>query len=341
MVTMQGFDGEKYILLQAQAITQRVEKFSGKLYLEIGGKFLFDGHASRVLPGFLPESKKYIFSHLKQDFEIIFCMNAFDLQNNRIIKDKNYSDICLESLEEIKKQLGKIPKISINRVCEDNKDAADSFSVIANNFWYQVFYRYEIEKYPHNTGHILSQKWFWNDEYIQMQSDLILVTGPASSSGKMSTCLWQMYHDHTKGRESWYAKYETFPIWNLDIDHPVNLAYEAATADIWDYNMLDSYHKKAYGIDAINYNRDVEAFEIVMKLSKKFLGPENYTCEYKSPTDMWISNAGSCITDELVVKQACREEIENRKKEYHQLVLDGVGDEIWVARCENILKRLP
>lgn len=337
-----GFDWERYLLLQASEIEKRMKGFSWKLYLEIGWKFLFDAHASRVLPGFYPDSKKRIFEKFKEKAEVIFCINAQDLYINRSLSSENisYAKYCLQMLQDIKSTLWLIAKVSINRVNDTNKIVADGYAIELNNYGYQVYFRYEIDGYPHNTTKILSQDGYGRDEYIHTHKDLVLVTGAASSSGKMSTCLWEMYHDYNKWIDSGYAKYETFPIWNKSLDHPVNLAYEAATADIWDYNQYDELHKKHYLIDAVNYNRDMEAFDIVKTFANSFLPENNFTRHYQSPTDMWISTAGFCITDEQIVRQACIDEIFRRKEWYQEIIDRWNGDEIWVARCKNLLKKL-
>lgn len=337
-----GFNGYEYIELQTNAIQERLEKFDGKLYLEIGGKFLSDPHAQRVLPGFFPDSKKQIFEKFSESLDIIFCLNAQDLYANRQLSDEDisYWDYCIARLLEIKNTLQILPKVVINRISTKNQILVDGYSVTLNNYGFDVYFRYDIEGYPNDTGKILSQDWYGKDDFIKIRKDIVLVTGAASSSGKMSTCLGQIYHDKSRWIDSGYAKYETFPVWDLDLGHPVNLAYEAATADIADHNSMDELHKKAYWVDAVNYNRDVEAFEIVSRLAADFLPEENFTRSYKSPTDMWISTAGKCIYDQGVIEQACREEIKRRMSWYRDIIARGDGDEIWIARCENLLKKL-
>ena len=337
-----GFDGSAYIESQSQAISKRVDEFEGKLYLEIGGKFLLDSHAGRVLPWFFPDSKKQIFSKFKEKADILFCLNADDLYHNRQLCDENisYGAYCIEAIKDIKTQLQILPKVVINRVSPQNQVLVDGYAVSLNNHGFDVYFRYDIDGYPSDTATILSQEWYGKDDYIQTIYDLVLVTGPASSSGKMSSCLGQIYLESLKWIDSWYAKYETFPIWDLALDHPLNLAYEAATADIWDYNQIDSFHKKAYSIESVNYNRDLEAFLIVSELAKNILPKENPTRHYKSPTDMWISTAGLHIFDENIISQACEAEIHRRIDWYKQIIARGEGDEVWIARCENLLKRI-
>lgn len=332
-----GFDGEKYIQLQAEAIQDRIDKFSGKLYLEIWGKFLYDPHASRVLPGFYPDSKRRIFRSLAKNADVIFCVNAKDIKKNRMLSStwSSYIHVCLEMIDDIIKKLWIIPYISINRVKNKNLEHVKTFQKLLEKKKIQSYLRYEIEWYPEDTDNVLSLQGYWNDEYIPCKKDLVLVVWAASSSGKMSTCLWQIYQDHNKGIESWYAKYETFPVWNLHLEHPVNIAYEAATADIGDYNVGDIYHMNEYEEESVNYNRDIEAFEIVQCLAESFLPKNNFTRQYKSPTDMWISNAWYCIIDEEIVIQSSIDEINRRIKWYEKN-----DDENAVKICKKLLKKI-
>ncbi|MCH2188903.1 DUF1846 domain-containing protein [Candidatus Gracilibacteria bacterium] len=340
--TNTGFDGEKYIALQSKAIKERIQKFDGKLYLEIGGKFLHDPHASRVLPGFFADSKKRIFETFAGDCDIIFCMNAPDILSNRPLssEDISYTDTVESMLSDIRSQLGVLPKISINRVSSDMLSYMQEYQARLKDLGYEAYLRYEIAGYPENIKNIVGPEGYVKDDTIPTKHSLVLVTGAASNSGKMSTCLGQMYHDYKQGIESGYAKYETFPVWDLPLEHPVNLAYEAATADIDDHNMMDPYHEKHYGIQSVNYNRDVEAFEIVMHLAKQCLPESNPSRSYLSPTDMGISMAGACITDESLVKQACLEEIHRRASWYQQMLDRGQGENVWVERCQNLIKKL-
>lgn len=337
-----GFDGEKYVAKQTKAILDRISKFKNRLYLEIWGKFLYDSHASRVLPGFFPDSKKRIFLNLKDKAEIIFCLNARDLASNRQLssEDIDYGDYCLKMISDIEKEIWIRPKISINRVSLDNEIESRKYKDRLQKLGYRAYLRNEIVGYPTDVDYVLSEKWYGNDEYINVEKDLVLVTWAASSSGKMSTCLWQIYIEQTMWHESWYAKYETFPIWNLPLDHPVNLAYEAATADIWDYNMMDYYHEKAYSMSSVNYNRDLEAFEIVRDLANAFLPVDNYTRSYKSPTDMGINTAGFCMINDDIIKQASIDEIARRISWYQEIIDRGDGDKIWIERCQKIKERL-
>ncbi|MDD2907005.1 MAG: DUF1846 family protein [Candidatus Gracilibacteria bacterium] len=337
-----GFDGQKYIDKQTNAILDRISKFKNRLYLEIGGKFLYDSHASRVLPGFFVDSKKRIFSKLKDNADIIFCINARDLEKNRQLSSDSisYGDYCLKMVNDIENEIGIKAKISINRVKIDNKNEVETYRESLQKLGFEVYFRYEILGYPKDTKKVLSKNGYGSDEYIRVEKNLVLVTGAASSSGKMSTCLGQIYHEETNSHDSGYAKYETFPIWNLPLDHPVNLAYEAATADIGDYNMMDIYHEKAYSMSSVNYNRDVEAFEIVSGLASDFLPIDNYTRSYKSPTDMGINTAGFCIVDDEIVQKASIEEIDRRYNWYKEIIERGDGDKIWLQRCDKLKERL-
>lgn len=335
-----GFDGEKYIRLQKDQILDRIAHFSGgRLYLEIGGKFMYDTHAARVLPGFDPESKKNIFSSLKGQAEILFCVNASDILSNRQLSNQNidYKDYVYQLIRNIETNIWIKPYIVINNI-----DVLNMFDVILDfekdfqRKQYKVLERYKIIWYPHNIDMILSEDGFGNDDHIPLTKNLILVTGAASSSGKMSTCLGQIYLDHQIDIKSGYAKYETFPIWNMALEHPVNLAYEAATVDIGDYNMMDGYHKKAYGQDAVNYNRDVEAFEIVMSIAKKIVNHKNYMVKYQSPTDMGINCAGMAISNDEIVSIASLAEIQRRKIWYQEQIDRWEGKKEWVVMCDEL-----
>lgn len=332
-----GFDGDRYLQLQTEAIQDRIDKFSWKLYLEIGGKFLYDPHAARVLPGFYPDSKKRIFKKLAKNADVIFCVNAKDIKKNRMLWTNWvwYIELCLDMIAQIETKLWITPYISINRVTEKNIQNAKDFQKLLQKKNFKSFLRYEIKNYPEDIDEVLSKNWYGKDEYISCKNNLVLVIGAASSSGKMSTCLGQIYQDYNNWIESGYAKYETFPVWNLHLEHPVNLAYEAATADIWDYNVLDIYHAEAYNEESVNYNRDIEAFEIVQQLAENFLPKNNFTRQYKSPTDMWISNAWECIIDENIVIEASTNEINRRIKWYK-----NNNDEKSEKICKKILKKI-
>lgn len=335
-----GFDGDKYIRLQKEKILDRIANFGGgRLYLEIGGKFMNDTHAARVLPWFDAESKKNIFASLKSQAEVLFCVNANDILSNRQLSNQNidYKEYVYQLIRNIERNIWIKPHIVINNIDVTNMfDVILAFEKEFQRKQYRVRERYKINWYPHDIKTILSEDGFGNDDHIPLTKNLILVTGAASSSGKMSTCLGQIYNDHQIDIKSGYAKYETFPIWNIALEHPVNLAYEAATVDIGDYNMMDSYHKKAYGQDAVNYNRDVEAFEIVMSIAKKIVTHKNYMVKYQSPTDMWINCAGMAITDDEVVSIASLAEIERRKWRYQEQAERWEGKPERSEKCDEL-----
>ncbi len=334
-----GFDNKKYTTLQKDEILKRIDLFKeGKLYLEIGGKFLHDPHAARVLPGFQPDVKKTIFSTLRSISDLFYCVNAKDVQSNRQLKNspEKYSDAALRIAKELEEHIRIKPKFVINLNQRINKKQKSAFEILIEKNGYECYKRYVIEGYPSDTNNVLSDNGYGFDDYIKTSKKLILVVGAASNSGKMSTCLGQIYNDQKAGIRSGYAKYETFPIWSLPISHPVNLAYEAATADIGDYNVIDTYHELAYGKRSVNYNRDVEAFEIIKMLVDKFLERSNPMQEYRSPTDMGINYAGFAITDDQIVCIASLNEIRRRRDWYKEIVSRGVGDKEWIRKCDNL-----
>lgn len=335
-----GFDSAKYFKLQKQAVLERLDKFAGgRLYLEIGGKFLYDPHAARVLPGFDPYVKPKVCADMVSVAELVYCVDYEDIISDRQLKNTSdsYKKLVSQALRDIQTKLKILPKIVINKIRDETssilKDFVETFAD------YEIYRRYYINGYPDGRDKILSDDGFGKDDYVKIDQgkSLVIVTGAASDSGKMSTCLGQMYHDFLHGIESGYAKYELFPIWNLPINHPVNLAYEAATVDIGDYNVPDKYHEKAYGRQSVNYNRDIEAFELLRKMALDFVSESNYIRTYKSPTDMGINTAGSAITDDQVVQSASIEEIKRRKKWYQEVINRGDGKILWVNRCNELI----
>lgn len=338
-----GFDSKKYFKLQKEAIQERMQKFSGgRLYLEIGGKLLWDPHAQRVLPGFDPKVKVKLFKELSSDAELLFCVSAEHITQDRQLysEHKPYREATYELIQSFEEEMSLKAKIVINKITGEEGKELDKFIEFYTNLGYEVYKRYFIQGYPDDTQHVLSKEGYGNDDYVPVEKKLIIVTGAASNSGKMSTCLGQVYQETNDGLDSGYAKYETFPIWNLPLEHPVNLAYEAATADIGDYNVDDIYHRDHYGINSVNYNRDVDAFVLLKKLSEQFLPKDNHIRSYKSPTDMGINMAGYAITEDKVCALAATEEIKRRKQWYQEQVDRGEGEQEWVERCDNILKRL-
>ncbi|HMT01089.1 MAG TPA: DUF1846 family protein [Candidatus Absconditabacterales bacterium] len=337
-----GFDAKKYFELQKGAIEERISHFNGRLYLEIGGKFMRDSHASRVLPGFDPHAKKNIFESLRDVAEMIFCVNYEDILSNRQLSnsDINYGEYALQMILEVQKNIGFTPFVVINKSVRDdtehNQKKIDHFIGLMKSIGLQVFKRYKMAGYPDNTEIILSNDGFGKDDYIPVSKNLVLVSGAASNSGKMGVCLGQMYRDFHKGFNSGYAKYETFPIWNLPVEHPINLAYEAATVDIGDYNCLDTYHLKAYNEQSVNYNRDVEAFELLKKISDAFVASDNFVRTYQSPTDMGINRAGFAVTNDEICSIASLREILRRKERYQEIISRGDGDKAWLDACDKI-----
>lgn len=309
-----AFDNDKYIKLQSEKIQERISHFD-KLYMEFGGKLFDDSHASRVLPGFLPDSKLRMLYNLKDLCEIIITINANDIENNKIRGDNETSyDAETIRLKEAFEDYGFLVNgIIITQF--DNQPKAVKYQKYLDNLGIASYKTYDIQGYPNNIDHIISKDGFGKNERVKTTRPLVVITGPGPGSGKMATCLSQMYLDHEAGINAGYAKFETFPIWNLALKHPVNIAYEAATANLDDVNMIDPYHLDAYGELAVNYNRDVEAFPILKKMFEKIMG----TCPYKSPTDMGVNMVGFCIEDEDGVKRASKEEIIRR---YYNTLVD-------------------
>lgn len=308
-----AFDNEKYIKLQSEKIIERISHFD-KLYLEFGGKLFDDAHASRVLPGFLPDSKLRMLDSIKDKAEIIITINANDIENNKIRGDNDISyDIESIRLKQAFEQKGFLVN-SIVITQFSYQDKAIRFEKYLDNLSIKHSRTYNINGYPNDINHILSPDGFGKNDYVKTQRPLVVITGPGPGSGKMATCLSQMYLDHEMGQTSSYAKFETFPIWNLALMHPVNMAYEAATANLNDVNMIDPYHLESYGQSAVNYNRDVEAFPVLKKMLEKIMGE----APYKSPTDMGVNMVGFCIIDEEAAIEASKEEIIRRY--YNSLV---------------------
>lgn len=303
-----GFDNDKYLNLQSKYIRERISKFGGKLYLEFGGKLFDDFHASRVLPGFKPDSKLQMLLQLKEDAEIVIVINAADIEKNKVRGDLGitYDLDALRLIDAFRSAGLYVGSVVLTRY--DSQKAAILFRKKLESLGVKVYCHYSIEGYPFNVEGIVSENGYGKNDYIETTRRLVIVTAPGPGSGKMATCLSQLYHENLRGVKAGYAKFETFPIWNIPLKHPVNLAYEAATADLNDVNMIDPFHLDAYGITAVNYNRDVEIFPVVEAMFKKIYG----TCPYKSPTDMGVNMAGNCIIDDDVVCEASRQEIIRR-----------------------------
>ena len=301
MVTT-AFDNEQYLQTQSAHIRSRIAKFGGKLYLEFGGKLYDDNHASRVLPGFQPDSKLRMLLQLKDQVEMVIAINADDIEKNKVRGDLGITyDRDVIRLIDIFRGFGLyVSSVVLTRY--HGQSMAKAFQSRLEGMGIRVYHHYDIAGYPNDTAHIVSAEGFGKNDYIETTRSLVVVTAPGPGSGKLATCLSQLYHEHERGNTAGYAKFETFPIWNLSINHPVNLAYEAATADLNDVNMIDPFHMDAYGVTTVNYNRDVEAFPVLVAIFEKILGH----CPYKSPTDMGVNMVGNCIVDDEAARYASR-----------------------------------
>ena len=310
-----GFDNDKYLAMQSEHIRERIQQFDNKLYLEFGGKLYDDYHASRVLPGFEPDSKLRMLMQLADQVEIVIVISAEDIEKNKVRGDLGItydSDLLrLKGIFESK-------NLYVGSVCITHyagQYGAQMFQNRLEKMGVKVYRHYLIPGYPNNIPLIVSEDGYGHNEYIETTKPLVVVTAPGPGSGKMATCLSQLYHEHKRGVRAGYAKYETFPIWNLPLSHPVNLAYEAATADLNDVNMIDPYHLEAYGKTTVNYNRDVEIFPVLKAMFMEIYGE----CPYKSPTDMGVNMAGNCIVDDEACREASGQEIIRR---YYQTLVN-------------------
>ena len=314
-MTAAAFDNEKYLQTQSEHIRQRIAQFGGKLYLEFGGKLYDDNHASRVLPGFQPDSKLRMLLQLKEQVEMVIAINADDIEKNKVRGDLGITyDRDVIRLIDVFRSFGLyVSSVVLTRF--HDQPLALAFQSRLEGLGIRVYHHYGIPGYPANTSLIVSDEGFGKNDYIETSRSLVVVTAPGPGSGKLATCLSQLYHEHIRGITAGYAKFETFPIWNLPLNHPVNLAYEAATADLNDVNMIDPFHLEAYGVTTVNYNRDVEAFPVLVAIFEKILGH----CPYQSPTDMGVNMAGNCIVDDEAVCKASRQEIIRR---YYEALCD-------------------
>lgn len=303
-----GFDNDRYIALQAERIRERIALFGGKLYLEFGGKLFDDYHASRVLPGFEPDSKIRMLQSLVDEVEIVIAINANDIEKSKIRGDLGitYDDDVLRLMDIFRSMGFMIGGVVLTRYA--NQPAADAFRKRLTAVGVTSYLHYSIPGYPHNTESIASEEGFGRNDFIETSRPLVVVTAPGPGSGKMATCLSQLYHENKRGVKAGYAKYETFPIWNLPLTHPVNIAYEAATVDLDDDNIIDPFHLEAYGVTTTNYNRDVEIFPVLKSMMEHILGES----PYQSPTDMGVNMAGMAIIDDEVCRNASKMEIVRR-----------------------------
>jgi uncharacterized protein (UPF0371 family) len=327
------FDNKKYLKLQAGKIMERMEKFGGKLYLEFGGKLFDDTHASRVLPGFEPDGKARMLMRLKDEVEIIVVISAWDIEKSKRRGETGitYDQEALRLIDAFRTIGLHVGSVVVTHY--EGQDAAKQFVKRLGKQEIRTYRHYPIEDYPNNVPLILSDGGFGKNEYIETERRIAVVTAPGGGSGKLAVCLSQLYHEHQRGNKASYAKYETFPVWDLPLEHPVNLAYEAATADLNDTNMLDAYHQVAYNETAVSYNRDMEAFPVLLGMFQNILG----SSPYKSPTDMGVNMIRRCITDDEAVRQASKQEIIRRYYEALSQWRQGFSEQDAAARLELLM----
>ena len=331
-----GFDNDKYLQTQSAHIRERLAQFGGKLYLEFGGKLYDDYHASRVLPGFQPDSKLRMLLQLKDQVEMVIAINADDIEKNKVRGDLGITyDRDVIRLIDIFRGFGLyVSSVVLTRF--NDQPIAKAFQARLEGLGVKVYHHFAIAGYPSDTAHIVSDEGFGKNDYIETERELVVVTAPGPGSGKLATCLSQLYHEHKRGVRAGYAKFETFPVWNMALNHPVNLAYEAATADLSDVNMIDPFHLDAYGTTTVNYNRDVEAFPVLVAMFEKILG----TCPYKSPTDMGVNMVGNCIVDDEATREASCQEIIRR---YYAALCDqkkGKAVDDAVRKLELLMRKV-
>lgn len=330
-----AFDNEKYLKMQSEHILKRISQFGSRLYLEFGGKLFDDFHASRVLPGFQPDSKLKMLLELKEQAEMVIVINAQDIEKSKMRSDLGitYDVDVLRLIDAFRDSGLYVGSVVISQY--EHQATADAFKKLLEKLGINVYLHYTIAGYPNNIPLIVSDEGYGKNEYIETTRPLVVITAPGPGSGKMATCLSQLYHDHKRGIKAGYAKFETFPIWNLPLKHPVNLAYEAATADLNDINMIDPFHLEAYGETTVNYNRDVEIFPVLNAIFERLLGKS----PYKSPTDMGVNMAGNCIIDDEAAIKASQDEIVRR---FYQAKVDekkGIADQATIEKIEIIMSQ--
>lgn len=303
-----GFDNDKYLQMQSEHIRERIAQFGGKLYLEFGGKLFDDYHASRVLPGFKPDSKLQMLLQLKEQAEVVIVINSYDIEKNKVRGDLGITyDLDVLRLIDVFRNVGLyVGSVVLTQFC--SQPAAEAFQKRLESLGVKVYRHYPIPGYPSNIPFIVSDDGYGKNDYIETEKELVIITAPGPGSGKMAVCLSQLYHENKRGVKAGYSKFETFPVWNLPLKHPVNLAYEAATADLNDVNMIDPFHLEAYGETTVNYNRDVEIFPVLNAIFEKISGKS----PYKSPTDMGVNMVGNCIIDDEATREASAQEIIRR-----------------------------
>ena len=337
MPHMTGFDNDRYLEAQTDAILERLQRFDNKLYLEFGGKLLFDYHAARVLPGFDPNVKMRLLSKLKDKAEILLCIHAGAIERKKMRADFGitYDADAMKLIDDLRERGIELRAVVITRF--DDQSSAQLFENRLSRRGIAVYTHRATKGYPTDVDRIASEEGYGANVYIETTKPLVVVTGPGPGSGKLATCLSQMYHDHMHGLHSGYAKFETFPIWDMPLNHPVNIAYEAATADLHDVNMIDPFHMEAYGETAANYNRDIEAFPVVKKLFERIMGGDSL---YKSPTDMGVNCASQGIRDNEAVCAAAREEVIRRHFRYASEYTMGFVEKDTVERAERLMEAL-
>lgn len=330
-----GFDNDKYIRIQSENIKERIAQFSGKLYLELGGKLFDDHHASRVLPGFQPDSKLRMFQKISDQIEIVIVISAEDIEKNKVRADLGitYDEDVLRLREEFCNRGFFVGSVVITHY--NGQHAADAFRQRLKRMDIKSYVHYLIDGYPHNVELIASDEGFGKNDYVETERPLVIVTAPGPGSGKMAVCLSQLYNEHKHGVEAGYAKFETFPVWNLPLKHPVNIAYEAATADLNDVNMIDPFHLEAYNKIAVNYNRDIEIFPVLNALFEGIYG----TNPYKSPTDMGVNMVGFCISDDQVCCEASKDEIIRRYYDATNKFANGADNESEVQKIQMLFNQ--
>ncbi len=331
-----GFDNNKYLKMQSEKIKERISRFGGKLYLEFGGKLFDDYHASRVLPGFQPDSKLKMLLQIKDKVEIVMVIAAGDIEKNKVRSDLGitYDSDVLRLIDEFRGIGLYVGSVVMTKF--SGQSSAVAFQEKLENLGVKVYRHYPIEGYPSNISEIVSENGYGKNDYIETSRELVVITAPGPGSGKMATCLSQLYHEHKRGIMAGYAKFETFPIWNIPLKHPVNIAYEAATADLDDVNMIDPFHLEAYGETTINYNRDIEIFPVLSAMLERIMGE----CPYKSPTDMGVNMAGNCIVDDAAVSEASKQEIIRR---YYTALCDhkkGTPSESIIFKLQLLMKQV-
>ncbi len=335
-----GFDNEKYLSEQTKAILERVERAAGKLYLEFGGKLTFDFHAARVLPGYDPNVKMRLLQGLKDQIEVIFCVYSGDLEQGRIRGDFGitYDMATLKAIDDLRDWGIIVSAVVVTRF--HSGPASERLMQQLGAKGIAAYTQPEIPDYPNDVDRIVSEDGYGRNPYIETSGPLVVIAGTGPGSGKMSTCLSQLYHDHQRGICSGYAKFETFPIWNLPVDHPVNVAYEAATADLGDIVMIDPFHLQAYGEMAVNYNRDVDNFPILKSIIDRIAGDSGRTLVYQSPTDMGVNRAGAGIVDDDVVREAAAQEVIRRYFRHYSEFHRSLCSREVLERAEKLMLRL-